>query len=290
MCRQWNLLITDCKVLYQRKASLDPYEQIKLVYTFGSQGTGKGQFNYPIGVCTLQDKIIVCDCGNYRIQVFNQGGEFVHMFPSTDSAEDQLGYTDGICIHNDNLWVADSRHGRIRIFNPLTGDCLDSITLEVYKPRGICSSRQGFVLATTEKEVILIVDENGSITKRFAPVGKDNEPLNWPRGICSNSRGEIVVADCDNNRVQVFSQEGKLLGRFGSPGIGPDQFYYPRAICVDWEDNIFVTDRGNGRISIFNRMGKPIQQIPFNRVLDVCLMGGKLVATSGDNTVGIFSN
>merc|ERR1711872_1212116 len=55
----------------------------QFIRTFGSQGAGNGQFNYPWGLCTdALGFIYVCDKENHRVQVFQSDGTFVAKFGS----------------------------------------------------------------------------------------------------------------------------------------------------------------------------------------------------------------
>ena len=43
----------------------------KFVTKFGTKGSGKGEFMYPVSIANLSDgRIVVCDCHNHRIQIF----------------------------------------------------------------------------------------------------------------------------------------------------------------------------------------------------------------------------
>ena len=49
--------------------------------SFGSNGTGKGQFNSPCGVCVSSTgNIAVADYGNNRVQVFSSEGNYLREF------------------------------------------------------------------------------------------------------------------------------------------------------------------------------------------------------------------
>ena len=45
----------------------------KFVTKFGSKGSGRGEFNYPVSTASLSDaRIVVSDKKNHRIQIFDQ--------------------------------------------------------------------------------------------------------------------------------------------------------------------------------------------------------------------------
>ena len=65
--------------------------------------------------------------------------------------------------------------------------------------------------------------------------------LNYPYGIAYNSRGEMIVSECDGNRVSIFDIRGQKIRTFGSHGDSPDQMINPTGIAVDDMDNIYVS-------------------------------------------------
>ena len=65
--------------------------------------------------------------------------------------------------------------------------------------------------------------------------------LNSPYGIAYNSRGEMIVSECDGDRVSIIDNRGKKIRTFGSRGDSPDQMKYPQGIAIDDMDNIYVS-------------------------------------------------
>ena len=53
----------------------------KHIKTWGGPGTDPGQFSLPHNICMLgEDKVVVCDRENFRMQVFTTDGEFVEQW------------------------------------------------------------------------------------------------------------------------------------------------------------------------------------------------------------------
>ena len=80
--------------------------------------------------------------------------------------------------------------------------------------------------------------------------------LNTPWGVAVNQRGEIVVAESDENGVSFFSQAGKKLRSFGSYGSGQGYFSGTCGVAVDNDGNILVSDYGNHCFQKFTANGK----------------------------------
>ena len=78
--------------------------------------------------------------------------------------------------------------------------------------------------------------------------GTENGQLDFPRGMAVDSRGNILIADTNNNRLQRFSVNGIFLGVIGSKGEGQGEFREPSGLAVDSDGNIYVADTGNRRV------------------------------------------
>lgn len=129
---QGNIYITDGYV-NSRVAKID--KNGDWVKSWGSKGTGPGQFNLPHSIAIdLQDNIYVGDRSNHRIQVFDSDGNFKRMFsidvpadpksravngatPTGDRLKQVIGAPNSICITsgpNQVLFVGESTYpGRI---------------------------------------------------------------------------------------------------------------------------------------------------------------------------------
>jgi hypothetical protein len=69
----------------------------------------------------------------------------------------------------------------------------------------LTTDRQGrLFLVDRNGSKIIIVARDGSILGRLSAKGWKEGLLSYPSQICINDRGEIFIADTNNNRVQVF--------------------------------------------------------------------------------------
>lgn len=81
-----------------------------------------------------------------------------------------------------------------------------------------------------------------------------------PRGMASDSTGNIYVADTDNARIQKFDPAGNSILSFATNVNGDNPVSKPIGIAVDKSGNIFVTDLGNGTLIKFAADGKFIKE------------------------------
>ena len=80
--------------------------------------------------------------------------------------------------------------------------------------------------------------------------------FNLPRGIASDSYGNVYIADTGNSRIQKFSSDGNLITNWGSTGSGDGEFNRPEALIIDSSNNIYVADQCNHRIQKFTSDGE----------------------------------
>lgn len=72
-------------------AQLMPQDSWFLSGTWGSAGSGNGQFSAPRGIAVgATGRVFVADTGNNRIQVFESDGTFVRKWGSTGSGDSQF--------------------------------------------------------------------------------------------------------------------------------------------------------------------------------------------------------
>ena len=90
-----------------------------LITKWGSEGTGNGQFNQPIGIATDSDNnVYVVDLYNARIQKFTSDGNFITKWGSIGKTVEQFhSDPDGIGIDSqNNVYITEHNAGRILKF------------------------------------------------------------------------------------------------------------------------------------------------------------------------------
>jgi hypothetical protein len=91
-----------------------------LLATWGSAGSGNGQFTNPTGIAVDgAGSIYVAEAGNHRIQKLDSSGNYISKWGSYGSAPGQLNWPAGIALDvAGNLYVAEIQNNRIQIFRP----------------------------------------------------------------------------------------------------------------------------------------------------------------------------
>ena len=143
----------------------------KWLGTFGTAGSGPGQFNRPEGVCIdQQDRVYVADSCNHRIQVFSDQGIFLYTYGKAGTGLGELSYPYDICVDAQGFqFVCEFGNSRIQVFDP-------------------------------EGKPLEIIGGPGSAPGQF----------NNPWGVALDSAGNLYVADALNHRVQKLARRNPL--------------------------------------------------------------------------------
>ena len=70
---------------------------VPTVRSFGRKGQNNGEFRFPKGIAfDSHDNIVVVDCWNHRLQVFDRNGNFLSKFGEQRSDNNQLKLPQGL--------------------------------------------------------------------------------------------------------------------------------------------------------------------------------------------------
>ena len=230
------------------------------VKSFGSCGSGNGQFSSPVGVTVdADDNILVVDYNNHRIQKFSSDGNFITVVGKHGNKPLEFNCPIGVGIHphTRRVYVTEFSNHRIQILNP------DLTFSSSFGSRGSGNGqfRYPYDVAFDSTGNVYVADSNNSciqvftaesqFLRRFGKKGSGNGRLNCPSSISIDSDNVVYVTEESSNRVSVFTSEGKFLTSFGAEGSGPGQFITPRGISVDKNGVVYVTDCYNNCIQLF---------------------------------------
>ena len=226
--------------------------------SFGSFGSGHGQFSTPIGMAVDDGgNILVVGRSNDRIQKFTSDGKFITAVGKEGNKPLEFSYPFGIAIHplNKKVYVPDSH--RIQILNPdLTfsssfGSC-GSDNGQFQNPLDVAFDSTGNVyVADVNNHRIQVFTAEGEYVRQFGKYGSGDGELGAPSGIAIDTDDLVYVTEFSNNHISVFTCEGEFLTSFGSQGSGPGQLNGPRGVAVDKNGVVYVADAENNRLQCF---------------------------------------
>ncbi|MDR2207675.1 MAG: hypothetical protein LBE22_01680 [Azoarcus sp.] len=214
---------------------------------FADGNASIARFSNPQGIAIdTAGNLYVADTYNHRIRKVTPDGVVSTLAGSDTVDHDMGGYTDGpgdvaqFCFPEDieidasgNLYVADTHNHRIR-----------KIT-----PEGVVSTLAGS--GTVGHDMGGFVDGPAS-TARFY----------YPRGIASDTKGNLYVADGKNNCIRKITQEG-IVSTLAGNGTAANadgsgsvaRFNNPHGIAIDATGNLYVTDERNHLIRRVTQKG-----------------------------------
>ena len=216
---------------------------------FGSQGSGPGEFESPIGVAVDENGwVLVADTDNHRIQLFDHTHAFVREFGVTGGRN--YDSSPGTPVNRD----ADGNY--MGPVPTLTG--LQYPTRVALRPGTRlndpldAAGRIAILDQVNQRVVVLNAQLSGMFA--FGTYGTDgNAPGNFenPYGV-SMDLTRIYVADPENHRIQIFDQLGNALAAFGSegPANSPGDLQKPYDVQADASGQLFVLDSERNRILV----------------------------------------
>ena len=230
------------------------------IRTFGSRGSGQGQFSSPRGVAVDGDgNILVVDGDNHRIQKFT--ADWTFLIAVGQQGKNHLEFTTpaGIAINhrNQKMYICDRANHCVQILN---ADLTFSSSFgsrgsgdgQFNKPWNVAFDSTGNVyVADSENHRIQVFTAEGQFLRKFGKKGSGDGELKSPYSVSVDSDDIVYVTECYNHRVSMFTSEGQFLRSFGTWGTGPGQFNRPFGIAVDREGLVYVSDCSNSRIQVF---------------------------------------
>ena len=228
--------------------------------TFGSSGSGQGQFQYPRGVAVDGEwNILVADGHNHRIQKFTPEGQFLAAVGARGKGPLQFNCPDCIVLNtaNKKVYVTDSHNHCVQVLNfDLTFSSSfgkhGSGKGQFKYPCGIaCDSTGKVYVADYNNDRIQVFTAEDKFLKMFGRHGDGKGELGMPEGVAIDSNDMVYVSEYGNHRVSVFTSEGVFVTSFGSHGKGPGQFQYPHGVAIDNSGVVYVCDGYNNCVQIF---------------------------------------
>ena len=225
--------------------------------SFGTKGSGQGQFMGPRGVAVDgEGNILVADNDNHRIQKFTAEGQFLTSVGTKGSGPLQFNQVHDIAINtsNNKVYVVDMNNHHIQVLNSdLTfsntfGECGTNIGEFIYSWGIACDSTGNIYVADFGNHRIQVFTSKGKFLRMFGSRGKGDGELDHPVGIALDVQDKVYVSEYYNHRVSVFTSNGQFVTSFGIKGGRQGD---PRGLSVDSNGVVYVCDLSNKRLQLF---------------------------------------
>ncbi len=246
----------------------------------GTAGCGNGTgdtatLTDPFAICTdAQNNIYVADIGCMSIKKVSPGAVATTFISTNPGNNITIDGPQTIAIDpQGNIYSADPMgQDGITMVTPggagshLAGTSTsgykdgDAASAEFLGPTGLAADGQGNVYVADGNRIRKISGGQvstlaGSQTAGFADGTGTSAAFGGPMGLCVDSKGNIYVADTDNNRIRMVTPAGVVTTVAGSGTAGTTdgsassaQFNKPTNLCIDGQGNLFTADFGNGLI------------------------------------------
>ena len=248
------------------------------VRTFGTRGSGQGQFWYPCGVAVDDEwNILVADGVHHRIQKFTPEGQFLTAVGAKGKGPLQFDLPTDIVLNaaNKKVYVTDCWNHRVQVLN---SDLTFSSSFgkrgsgkgQFASPRGIaCDSTGKVYVADYNNLCVQVFSAEGKFLKMFGRWGAGRGEQSGPIGVAIDSNDVVFVSEGGNSRVSVFTSEGVFVTLFGSRGEGPGQFKEPCGIAVDNSGVAYVCDLFITMFKYFSVLSYHVNPPPHSVFLDI---------------------
>jgi hypothetical protein len=187
-------------------------------------------FNAPVGVAVSGDKIYVADTYNDRIRVIENGkvstaaGSERGFADSETSSSAKFDTPCGLAIWKDNVLVADLGNRRLRVIETngrawtLAGNGLDDSIDGLFNQAsfvspvavsidnfGVIYVADGNSIRAIGRRIFPFVETVTNTRRGFSDGNLRASRFNRPSGLASDEKGNLFVADADNQVVRVLS-------------------------------------------------------------------------------------
>lgn len=229
----------------------------KQLFTFGTQGSGKGEMNGPVGIgADGAGKIYIADRGNNRIQVFNRDGKLLRSIMIKVDGKHVRPIDVAVTPDGSTLFVTGNNNHSVMVFN-----------------------------------------QKGKFLRKWGGSGAENGQFRYPATIVLTNDKRVVVVDVLNTRVQVFEESGEFITSIGGWGVLPGQLVRPKGVVVDKKGRFVISDSYMEIVQVFDDAGRFLYVLgendkPYRMTspagITVDDMGRLYVAEMLDNKVSIY--
>ncbi len=202
---------------------------------------------------------------NHKVHKYSPEGELLMELgsgkPSKDPGNFNGPHDVTVDPRNGDLYVMDTYNERVQVFGR-DGTFKSEWGGPFIQPFGISIHPKGEFIAVTNtknREVIKFTTE-GEIIERYARAGHEPGEFRWPRGMEVGPKGNLFIADTDNERVQKLDSNANPMQIIKGPDDREKGTFHPRAVAVNHTTGeIYAAAAYSLRIDRFKADGTFIQ-------------------------------
>ncbi len=234
-------------------------EVLPSILSWGSKGTGQGQFNDPKDVALAPDgSIYVTDGANNRVEKFDATGRFLLAWGTRGQGAGQFNEPWGIAVDSrGQVYVADTWNHRVQVFDG-EGKLLGVLggPGQLFGPRDVAFTPTGQVLVTDAgNHRVVVYNPDGQQVGEFGGRGGSAGLFSEPVGIAVDRSGNVYVADTWNHRIQKLDPTYEPVAQWPVAGWGSESVVNKPYLALDADGNVYVTDPEASRVLKFSPGG-----------------------------------
>ena len=178
--------------------------QGSLLRSWGSRGSGEGQFDTPCGIAVdAEGRVYVADGGLNEVLVFDARGRLITRWGGQGAGRSQFQLLGDVAVASSG--------GATRVFT------LDG------PPNNRVTAFSG----------------SGDVLDQWGRSGSGSAQFDWPTAIATDRRGLVYVSDDGNARIQVFKADGSPVAEWSVADLGT-----VCDLAVDSTGRVYVIDEG----------------------------------------------
>lgn len=244
------------------KPQIEGYQWVRSIYGLSADNP----FKRPHYVTTDEaGNIYVADSGNSRVLKFSRSGNYLQTFGELGKIE--AGDTKGKLVNplgvavaeNGDVVVTDRNLHKVVIFD---ADGKYKRNWQVMMPLAPKIVKDKIYLTTYGP--FYIYDMNGKELAKWSTRGQNPETFDFPNGVEVDSKGQIYIADTNNNQIKAFAPNGTLIyavGKKRTKPIDPDvDFDLLQGLTFDELGLLYAVDAFGFNIRVLSHIKEaPVQ-------------------------------
>jgi DNA-binding beta-propeller fold protein YncE len=237
----------------------------KLISSFGSRGSGDGEFRFPLGIdIDSSGRLYIADSGNQRVQIFSPKGKFLAKMMIPPKNSHPADPTDVVVDDSRNrCYVVDNDNHYVLAYDLGTGKLIKTFGTSGTDELAF---RYPFLIALDKQKRLYVVDVVNTRVQVLSPDGQlvaiigrwgvEKGEFFRPKGVAVDKKGRVYVSDSYLGVIQVFDSRGELSGALGDPKNGKvKRFKTPTGLFIDHNDNLYVVEMSAHKVSVHRMVG-----------------------------------
>jgi len=183
----------------------------KYLKSFGGKGKKGGEFDYPLDmVIDQQNRIVIADSGNHRIQILTLKGEVIHSF-GTDEEDPETEYgflgVNHIAVNSRGDIISSDEYCRVRVFNKDGGFLFafgsrDEGAIQFCEIGGLVVDRFDRIITSDfEYSELQFFEDDGSLIHKI----KDFPFELIPKEMKINGKDQILILNAADTSISVLT-------------------------------------------------------------------------------------